>query len=101
MKQELKARLSVNTKEIEMNQFVESLVAQVVFGIVSTLKGVDYIKTIFVDIDKGQVTIKVNNEEIALTPFPNDIIASTLTGMVSPLKGADKVDTLEITVDVK
>jgi hypothetical protein len=101
LKQELEAKLSVNKEEIDMNEFVESLVAHVTVGTVKSLKGVDYIKTIDVNMDKGEVDISVNNENIPLTPFPNDIIASTLIGLVSSLKGIDEVDKMKIRVDAK
>ena len=96
MKQNLKANLAVNNKEVKMNPFVQSYVSNVAMGIVSSLKGVDYISLVEIKLEKDSVTIKVNKEDITLTPFPNDIIASTMKGLVSSLKGVNDIKTIEI-----
>ncbi len=101
MKQNANAKLWVNKQELEMNPFVNSFVADTTIGAINSLKGVDYIKSIDMKIDKGEVSITVNNEDIPLTPFPNDIIANTFTGLVSTLKGADDIKQIEIRVDGK
>lgn len=99
MKQKLVARLSVNDNDIDMNEYVEGLVAHITVGIVKSHKGVDNIKTIDINIKKGEVYMMVNDEDIPLTPFPNDIVAGILTGLVSMLKGVDTVDRLKIRVE--
>lgn len=101
MKQNVKAKLWVNKKEIEMNPFVDSFVAYTTLGAVNSLKGVDYIKTVDLKIDQGDVSITVNKQNIPLTPFPNDIIANTFIGLVSSLKGTDEMKMLEIKVEVQ
>ena len=96
MKKNLKAKLMVNSKEVEMNPFVESYVSNVAIGIVSSLKGVDYINSVEIKQEKDSVTIKINKEDITLTPFPSDIIISTIKGLVSSLKGVNDIKTIEI-----
>jgi hypothetical protein len=100
MEKRYKSQLSVNNEAIEMNEFTEEFLAHVTVGAVTTLKGVEYIRTIDVNQDRGDVVVKVNGEEIELTPFPNDVIANTLTGLVSTLKGIDKNNIAKIDVKV-
>jgi hypothetical protein len=100
MNKSYKAQLSVNNSAIDMNEFTEEFLAQVTVGAVNTLKGVEYIRTIELNQDRGDVTVKVNGEEIDLTPFPNDVIANTLSGLVSTLKGVDKTNITKIDVKV-
>jgi hypothetical protein len=95
----MKARLNINENTIEMNEFIESMVAHVTLGAMNSLKGVDNVRTICVSIDKGEADILINNMDITLTPFANDIIVATLMGLVSLLKGADDVEKMQITVE--
>jgi hypothetical protein len=95
------AKLSVNKKDVEMNQFVEQFLAHTVVGGVETLRDVDNINTVNVSIEKGEVTILVNGNNIPLTPFPNDVILGTLTGLVSVLKDVGKVEDMAISVKTK
>jgi hypothetical protein len=95
------AKLFINKSPIEMNDFVESYFALISIAIVKSLKGVDYIKKVELQQDKGEVTVKVNGDVIDITPFPNDIICNTLTGMLVPLKGFDKVEQIDIIVEMK
>ena len=100
MKQNYKSKLNVNKKEIDMNPLVEDFVSHVSVGIVNSLKGVDYLKTVEIHLDKSEVKIKVNGEEIKVTPFPNDFIANTIRGLVSSLKGVDEITTVSVKVDI-
>lgn len=70
-------------------------------GAVTPLRGVDYIRSIEIHQDHGDVSVTVNGEEITVTPFPNDIIAGTLIGMVSTLKDVDSVNSLDVSVEAK
>jgi hypothetical protein len=100
MEQEYKAELSINNAPVELNEFVEQFLSRVTVGAVTTLKGVDYIRTVELDEDRGDVMVKVNGEEIELTPFPNDVIANTITGLVSTLKGIDKQNIGKIAIKI-
>ena len=100
MENKFKAQLSVNNTAIEINEFTEEFLARVTAGAVTTLKGVEYIRTIELKDDRGDVVVKVNGEEIELTPFPNDAIANTITGLVSTLKGIDKNKITRIDIKV-
>lgn len=44
--------LKINGKEIELNNFVESLISQTVIGMVESLRGVGHIETINLKISK-------------------------------------------------
>ena len=100
MEKNYKSQLMVNGKTIEMNEFTEEFLARITVGAVTTLKGVEYIRTVDLNQDRGDVVVKVNGEEIELTPFPNNVIANTLSGLVSTLKGIDKDNITGIDIKV-
>lgn len=101
MKQNYKAQLQVNKKPVELNPFVEEFLARISIGVVTSLKGIDYIRTIKIHHEHGDVGITVNGEEVSLTPFPVMIIANTLSGLASTLKGVDNIKSLDISVEAK
>ena len=47
-----RVELKVNGKEIELNNFVESLISQTVIGMVESLRGVGHVETINLKISK-------------------------------------------------
>lgn len=98
MKEKTEARLWVNSKPVELNPFVEEILAGTVAGALRSLKGVENIKTVELQLHQRTVTLTVNGEELTLTPFPNDIIAGTVSGFVSSLKEIDKVESLKISL---
>jgi hypothetical protein len=100
MKENFRATLRVNEKEIDMNPFVEEFLARTTVGAVSSLKGTEVIKNLKIQQKEGILEITVNGKETPLTPFPNDIIASTLAGIVSPLKGVEDIDSIDISVEI-
>lgn len=96
MEEKTEARLWINGKPLELNPFVEEILAGTVAGALRSLKGVESIKSVELQLRQGTVTVTVNGKVLTLTPFPNDIIAGTVTGFVSSLKGIDKVESLKI-----
>ena len=96
MEEMIEARLWVNGKQVDLNPFVEGILAGTVAGALRSLKGVESIKTVDLQLRQNTVNVTVNGGEVTLTPFPNDIIAGTVTGFVSSLKGIDKVEGLRI-----
>jgi hypothetical protein len=99
MKESFRAELKVNGISVEINPFVEEFLARAIVGAVSSLKGVEDIKSLQVHQKKGNVEITVNGKDIPLTPFPNDIISNTLVGMVSSLRGIDDIESIDISVE--
>jgi len=85
-----KARLWVDESAVDLDPFVEQILASTVAGAVKSLKGTDDMRSVELHVEQGEVGISVNGREIPLTPFPNDIIAHALTGFVSALKGVGK-----------
>jgi hypothetical protein len=96
MEEKMEARLWVNSKAVDLNPFVEEILAGTVAGALQSLKGVEGIKSAELQLRQRTVTVTVNGKELTLTPFPNDIIAGMVTGFVSSLKGIDKVESLRI-----
>jgi hypothetical protein len=99
LKEVYKAKLQVNKKPIELNPFVEEFLAQISIGAVTSLKGVDYIRSVKIHQEHDDVNITVNGEEIPLTPFPVMIIANTLRGLASTLKGVDDIKSLDVSLE--
>jgi len=99
MKENFRAELKVNGIAVEINAFVEEFLARAVVGAVSSLRGVEDIKSLQVQQKKCDVEITVNGKDIPLTPFPNDIISNTLIGIVSSLRGVDNIDSIDISVE--
>lgn len=101
MKEGYKAKLIANGKPVELNPFVEEYLARISVGIVSSLKGIDYIRSIEIHHERDDVIIEVNGEQVSLTPFPVKIVANTLHGLVSTLKGIDDIQNLHVSVEAK
>jgi hypothetical protein len=92
----VEAELWVNNKPVELNPFVEQILGGTVAGALRSLKGVESLQSVELQLHQGIVAVTVNGKEVALTPFPNDIIAGTVTGFVSSLKAIDKIEILKI-----
>ncbi len=101
MKESYKSQLLVNKKPVDLNPFVEEFLARISVGVVTSLKGVDYLRTIKIHHEHDDITIAVNGEDVSLTPFPVMIIANTLRGLASTLKGVDSIKSLDVSVEVK
>lgn len=99
MEGSFKAELWGNGVSIDLNPFVEEFLARTVAGAVSSLKGVEEVRSLELRLERGDVSIIVDRNELVLTSFVNDIVASTLIGLVSALRGVDKVESLRITIE--
>lgn len=98
MSQKYNTSIKVNGKNIETNSFVETYIANTTVAIVRSLKGVDYLKKVQMQVEEDEVEMEVNGERVELTQFPQDIIASTVRGLVSVLKGAEDSRSIVILV---
>lgn len=96
MEDRIEARLWVNGKQVDLNPFVEEILAGTMVGALRSLKGVESIKSVDLQLRQGTVAVTVNGKELTLTPFPNDIIGGTVAGFVSSLKGIDTVENLRV-----
>ena len=94
MEDKIEARLWVNGKPVDLNPFVEDILAGTVAGALVSLKGAESIESVELQLQQRTVTVTVNGKELTLTPFPNDIIAGTVTGFVSSLKEIGRVGSL-------
>jgi hypothetical protein len=93
----IKAKLTVNSKEILMDKFTQSFVSHVAEGILSALKAPDNIKRATISIDNNEVDIIVNTVNITLNPFVNDFVRNTITGTVSSLRDVESpIKTLQL-----
>jgi hypothetical protein len=93
----IKAKLIVNSKEIQMDKFTQSFVSHVAGGILSALKAPENITQATISIDSNEVDIIVNTINIPLNPFVNDFVRNTITGTVSSLRGVESpIRTLQL-----
>lgn len=99
MGETFKVRLWVDGSAIDLNTFVEQILAGTVAGAIRSLKDTEGMNNVELKVDKGEVGITVNGKEVPLTPFPNDIIANTLTGFVCALKGVSNLETITIVME--
>lgn len=88
--------LSVNDNPVEMDYFVQSFIDHTVYGMVSSLEGVDGVNEIEIKIKGNDAAITINNSPVALNAFVSSIINSTVRGMVSSLKGVEKAEKIRI-----
>jgi hypothetical protein len=95
-----KVQLMINKSLVELNPFVEEFLSKISVGIVTSLKGVDYLREVQISDRDGDVLITVNQQDVAITPFPVKIISSTLRGLVSSLKGVNDVKNVDVNVEV-
>ncbi len=94
----MKADLRVNSKPVEMNAFVENLVAKVSVAVVSVLRGAEDMRQLDIKLVGDDVRVTVNDGGITLNPFTSEVIANTLRGLVSSLKGV--ADTSQVSISV-
>jgi hypothetical protein len=93
-----KVSLSINGAPVEIVDFVQELISSVVTGILSTLKGVNEIRSLELSFQDDYIEIKVNNNIVPSNDFVNMFIRNTVNGMVSSLKGIERIDRLEIEI---
>ena len=101
MKETIKTALWINDISIELNPFVEQLLARTVSGAVSSLKGAEDIQRLELYLEQSDVRIIVNGSELPITPFPKDIITNTIIGLLSSLKEVDKISSFHISVEAQ
>jgi hypothetical protein len=93
----IKAKLTVNSKEILMDKFTQSFVSHVAEGILSALKAPDNITRATISIDNNEVDIIVNTINISINPFVNDFVRNTITGTISSLRDVESpIKTLQL-----
>lgn len=95
----MKAKLSVNHEPVEINRFVEDLLARVAVAIASALKGTEDMRQLDISLTEDDVRVTVNDREVPLNPFTVEVIGNTLRGLVSSLKGVG--DTTEVSISVE
>lgn len=98
MEENISAELRVNNEPVELNPFIEQFLARTVLGAVSSLRGVEEIQKLEMQLEGGDVRIIVNGNQLPVTPFPRDIITNTIKGLVSTLKGVGEIESVHVEV---
>ena len=93
-----KVSLSINDVSVPIVEFVQGFINKVVTGMLSSLKGVDKIRSVNLSLNGDEVDINVNDTAVPSNEFVNEFIRNTVIGMVTSLKGVDQVDKLEIII---
>ena len=101
MKENLEAKLQVNSVSVGLNPFVEEFLARIVIGAVSSLKGAQNIRNLELYMQQKDVRIVLNGNDLGLTPFPKEIIANTLIGLISSLKEVAQIKDVKINIKIE
>jgi hypothetical protein len=91
--------LIVNDSPIEMDYFVQGFVDHTVYGMVSSLEGIEEIHDIEIKIDGGDTKISINGNPVPLNDFVSTLVSSTTRGMVSTLKGVEKTGRIRVAIE--
>jgi hypothetical protein len=91
-------RLTINDFNVPIVDFVQVFIKSVVTGMLSTLKGIDEIRSATLSFNGDEVTIIVNDTAVPSNDFVNEFIRNTVAGMVTSLKGVNQIDKLEISI---
>ena len=90
--------LSVNDHPIEMDYFLQGFVDHTVYGMVSSLEGMNDIHDIEIETNGNGANISVNGNPVPLNDFVAAIVSSTLRGLVSSLKGVEETRKIQISI---
>jgi len=99
-------RISIFSNEVEapLSRFIGNFLGNVCFGIASSLKTPQPIKSLKCEIEGEAVRIEVNKNPVPLNMsqgFSRIIIHDTIRGMVRHLKLADPNGTIRIEVEIE
>ena len=93
-----KVSLSINDSPVPIAGFVQVFIRSVVTGMLSTLKGVDEMRSIDLSFNGDDVVINVNGAVVPSNDFVNEFVRNTVIGMVTSLKGVEQVDRLQVSI---
>lgn len=107
-KNDLKGKIFINNKTLEVNQFVINIISNSIKGIVSSLKTEDTIKTITVDIRgienkylyNADIDLKINNNLLDINKFTCGIMKESVFAMINTLKIDEEINEIKIEVEV-
>jgi len=91
--------LYINGEPLQIKEFVQDLIRVVVIGMLSSLKGVEGIKSVNLSIVGDEVGVVVNGAAVPSNAFVQEFLKNTVDGMVASLKDVGKVDKLEIIIN--
>lgn len=96
----MKTSLSINNNSIPLNEFTQSHISNVLYGIVRSF-GI-YPETIMVCVDAKGFRVYTDKGEIDISKkdFAKQLIESTIKGALSPLKGIFWMQNIVITSNI-
>ena len=100
----MRIRIFSNEVEAPLSRFIGKFLGNVCFGIASSLKTPQPIKSLKYEIEGEAVRIEVNQNPVPLNMsqgFSRIIIHDTIRGMVRHLKLADPNGTIRIEVEIE
>jgi hypothetical protein len=100
----MKIRIFSNEVEAPLSHFIGKFLGNVCFGIASSLKTPQPVKTLKYEIEGDAVRIEVNQNPVPLNMsqgFSRIIIHDTIRGMVRHLKLADPNGAIRIEVEIE
>ena len=100
----MRIRIFSNEVEAPLSRFIGNFLGNVCFGVASSLKTPQPIKSLKYEIEGEAVRIEVNQNPVPLNMsqgFSRIIIHDTIRGMVRHLKLADPNGTIRIEVEIE
>ena len=100
----MRIRIFSNEVEAPLSRFIGNFLGNVCFGVASSLKTAQPIKTLKCEIEGEAVRIEVNQNPVPLNMsqgFSRIIIHDTIRGMVRHLKLADPNGIIRIEVEIE
>jgi len=94
----MNAELVVNYTPVNLEEFVQQFIGNVVVALVDTLKDTGKAGNIKLSINGDDVNITADDNTIEMKTFVADFVKNAVIGMVSSLKGVDQIDSLEINI---
>jgi len=94
----MNVELAVNFTPVNIEEFVQQFIGNVVTALVDTLKDTGEAGNIKLSIKGDEVDLSADDNAIQMKSFVDDFIRNTVIGMVSSLKGVDQIDSLEINI---
>lgn len=101
-----KSDIIINGEKIEINEFVKSIVANSIIGIVKSLQTNEKAKNIQIDIENNNiynanVSLIINDEIIKINEFVKGILKESIFGILKTLHIDDEIKDVKIDVEIE
>jgi hypothetical protein len=96
----MKVQAFVGERQIDLNVFVETYIANIFSGIANSLRGVKFPRRLEFSVEKGMVAITADGDPIELNGFAAEIVNDTVNATLKHLKGFSPDDLVRIVIEL-